>query len=221
RSMELLCGEVHRDRRDDDTSRLPDLYLLADRLQHPFSDGRDQSGLLEDRHELSRRDAATLRMMPTQQRFQSAHDSAGQIDFGLVVQHEFIAFERAPHAYVQLQSLLCPFLHPRQVEAERIAALLLGALHRRIRVLQKLLGIVAIAGVDGDADVRGNVGLASAEIESRREGVDHLLSDWSGVVRLDEIAKYERKLAAAESRDDIRAAHAAPQALRDFDEQEI
>src|SRR6266478_2502488 len=135
------------------------------------------------------------------------------------MEEEFLAFERAAQAGVQLQSLPRELVHPRQIETEAVAALLFGTMHRRIRVFKKPFWIVSVAGVDRDADVGRNVGFESAEIKWRRQCLDNLLRDQSGIVRCGQLREQEHELVVAKASDGIGVARVAPQALCGLDKQ--
>src|SRR5437588_8606985 len=135
------------------------------------------------------------------------------------MEEKFLAFERDAQAGVQLQSLQRELVHPRQIETEGVAALLFGTMHRRVRIFKKSFGIVSIAGIDRDADVGRNVYFESAEIEWRRQCVDNLPRDQSGIVRRGQLREQDHELVVAKASDGIGVARVTPQALCDLDKQ--
>ena len=150
-ALELAGGEVDRDGQRGDAGLLPCPDLVAHALQHPFAHGHDQAGVLEDGDEFDGRDQR-LAALPAQQRFESGDGAGGEADLGLEMQQEFLAVERAAQLQVELLAPDLPFVHLRQVILVAVAALFLGAIHRRIGVFEQLVRFVAVAGVEGDAD---------------------------------------------------------------------
>jgi hypothetical protein len=69
---------------------------LADRaVEHPRTDGSDEPGVLGDRYEVERSHRAEDRVMPTDERLETANRLVRQLDQGLVVHLELVALDRA------------------------------------------------------------------------------------------------------------------------------
>jgi hypothetical protein len=65
-----------------------------------------------------------------------------------------------------------------------------------------------------DADARGDEHLLAADLQRRRQAVDHLLRHQRGVVGRGEVAEDHRELVAADARHGVAGAHHRLQAAR-------
>ena len=95
-ARELLEGEVHAARRDGEPGVAPFRELAARALDHPAADRHEQPALLGDVEEMVRREEATSRVLPADERL---HPGAGEplgVEEGLVDEAQLVAFERAP-----------------------------------------------------------------------------------------------------------------------------
>ena len=98
-------------------------------------------------------------------------------------------------------------------ELVRVAPELLRAVHRDVGVLQELLGIVGIVGVDADADRRGHVDVVLLDLERLRDGVEQLLRDPAQHRRLLEVLDDHHEFVAAEAREQVGLAQRRRQRL--------
>src|SRR5688500_2251169 len=73
---------------------LPLGNLSASGLYDPIAYCNDQSGFLENRDEIEWGNQAVPGTIPAQQRFDARDASSREIDFWLIVKHEFVALER-------------------------------------------------------------------------------------------------------------------------------
>ena len=103
--------------------------------QHPVAEFDNQPGVLSDRDEVGRRDHASLRMVPAQQRLAAGHLVAIEINHRLVVNLEAAVGERLTHIPFQRKPRFGFGIHRRLKEAIGSAAVSLGAIHREIGVL--------------------------------------------------------------------------------------
>jgi hypothetical protein len=85
-------------------------------------------------------------------------------------------------------------------ELEGVAPELLRAIHRDVGVLQQLLGIVRIVGIDADADRRGHVDVVLFDPERMGDRVEEPLRDAGEQRRFLEILDDDHELVAAEPR---------------------
>ena len=101
---ELFTGDVDADPADVDASITPGKELAAGLTEDVFTDGDDQSGIFGEFDEGRRAQQAALRMLPAYQRLDRADVSGAQVNLGLVVQDQLIAF------YCLFQKLILVFL---------------------------------------------------------------------------------------------------------------
>ena len=112
--------------------------------------------------------------------------AAPHVDLGLVVQRELVALERAAQLALQLQSLdrLRRDLAVEEVVA--VLAVLLGEIHRQIGILQQRLRVIAMLGIDRNADRGADVALVAAQLHGFTEHRKNLLGDALRDARLEE-----------------------------------
>jgi hypothetical protein len=158
------------------------LDAAADFAQHPFSYRHDESRVLEHGNEFRRRNELPV-PVPAQQRLEPADRPGIEPHLGLKMQMEFAALQRAAQAGLELQALEQPVVHLRQVKPVAGAALLLGAVHRRIRVLGQGLRVGAVGRKEGDAYAGGDESMVALEVESLSQHVDHFLRNYQQQAR--------------------------------------
>src|ERR1700693_5442782 len=91
-------------------------------------------------------------MTPAQEGF-GASDLAGpQVDQRLGVEKQFVVVQRLAEAAFEREALESFGVHGRGVELVVIPSLILGAVHRRVRVAQERLRVHSVARIQGDAD---------------------------------------------------------------------
>ena len=126
----------------------------ASRMIHsPIGD--DQPAFLGERDEGAGRDHAALRMLPAHQRLE-ADDLAVDARLRLVVQGQFAALDRRSQFLLQHAPLAQPLVHVGFEEAERAAALRLGAIERGVGVADQRGGVGAVDREDRDADAQAD-----------------------------------------------------------------
>ena len=116
-------------------------------------------------------------MLPAQQRFEAAQLAGREIDDGLVVRHELVAFDRQPQVGVELEPAEDDRPHRR---VEHLCARLaegLGAVHRRIRVAKHFFRCAVRRRTERNADAGRQVDRPAVEIERTREPFLHLVGD--------------------------------------------
>ncbi len=79
----------------------PARHLRTRLFDHPFTDLDDEAGLFGDRNELRRRHQAQARPHPAQQRLGADHAAREQVNLGLVVQQQLVAFDRTAQVGLQ------------------------------------------------------------------------------------------------------------------------
>ena len=101
---------------------------------------------------------------PAQQRLRAHHESAREVDLGLVAQHELVAVERTPQLALEQQALYGHRVHLRSVEDVAIPARALRVVHGRVGIAYQVDHVVAVFGAGGDADARRHVDLVPADV---------------------------------------------------------
>jgi hypothetical protein len=91
-------------------------------------------------------------MIPAQQGFHAADFSGGEIDLRLILEHEFVALERAPQVALQAPPFQNSRLHFRPEELTVIAPQFLGFIQGSVRAGDEDFGVCAIARVGTGTD---------------------------------------------------------------------
>ena len=201
--LELARRQIHGHAEAAIAIALPLSRLPAGFAQHPLADRHDQPRLLGDRDEVLRPDQTEAGAVPAQQRFDAGHASRGDVDLRLVVELQLAALERVAQIVLQRQPLQRAAVHRRREHLIRVAARVLGAIHRVVGVRQQRLGRVAVARKKRDADAGGDEQLRPFDLQRQRDRVEHLLRDLRrGVGRL-QIGQQDGELVAAHARDRV------------------
>ncbi|CAB4835941.1 unannotated protein [freshwater metagenome] len=132
--------------------------------QRPGTDRHDRAGVLGDGNELGRRDDGAVRLLPAHQRFEADDIARLQIEDRLVEQTELAAVESAVERSFDGEAMGDPLVHRLVVDGQTVAAGILGAIHRRVGMSDKILGCRARRRADGShADAGGDEDIALAE----------------------------------------------------------
>ena len=110
---------------------------------------------------------AALRMLPAHQRLE-ADDLAADARLRLIVQGQFVALDRRSQFLLQHAPLAQPLVHVGLEEAERAAALRLGAVERGVGVADQRGGVGAVDREDRDADAEAGAHRMAVRWRSRR-----------------------------------------------------
>ena len=148
-------------------------------------------------------------MLPAHQRLHAGNLAAAQVDLRLVVEQEFVAFQRMVKAVFQHQPLHRPDVHFGGVVLGVVAAQFLGAVHGGIRVLQQRLPVLAVLGIGRDADAARDVQLASVDVERRGHRLEDFLRDHRHIVFFPDFRQDQDKLVAPLARHGVAFAHVA------------
>src|SRR6185437_8075931 len=96
-------------------------------------------------------------MEPTQQRFEAAHLAGLGVDQRLVIELQLARGQRRPQIEFERTARLNSRVHLRLKETIGAAAISLGAVHRKVGILEELISILAVGrrdrNTDADADV--------------------------------------------------------------------
>ena len=133
---------------------VPDVQLAAGLVDHPVADINDHAGLLGNRQKLVRRQQAARRVLPAQQRFEANDRPARRAVLRLIEQTQLVAIQRLPQVVIKLQLRLRQRVHGRLEEVVAVAAVVLGVIHRGVGVKHQLALVLAITGINGDADTQ-------------------------------------------------------------------
>ena len=87
---------------------------------------------------------------------------------------ELVALDGAPQLCLQHEPLDRRRAHLRREEAVAVAAVLLGVVHRRVRVADQVDDVVGVARAQGDADAAGDVELVLVQLERPAQLVEEL-----------------------------------------------
>ena len=152
---------------------------------------------------------------PAEQRLGADDGTVGDANDRLVVQSQQAVLQRAAQRALQRVLLQAPLREVGVEELVGIAAELLRAVHRDVGVLQELLGIVGVVGIDADADRRRHVDVVLLDAERLRDRVEQLLRDAAQHRRIVEILDDDHELVAAEARQQVGLAQRGRELARD------
>src|SRR5205085_339161 len=106
-------------------------------------------------------------------------------------------------------------VHRGLEEAERTAAVALGAVQREIGVSQQLVGRIAIARADGNADAGADQGLLAVDVIGLADPGDDLLRQRGCFRRIRNRRLHDDEFVAAHPRDGVALAHQPAQTIGD------
>src|SRR5580704_17307534 len=116
----------------DNPVMLPALRLAHGGAKHLLAERHDEAGVLGDRDELDRRQEATNRMVPTNERLGGDESATTRIDYGLVEDLELIRFEAVADADLGLQTSQGVFVHLGLVHLVAAFTFSLGDVHGEV-----------------------------------------------------------------------------------------
>jgi hypothetical protein len=133
---------------------------------------------------------------------------------GLVVQQELPALDDGLlEAGLEREAVGMGGLDVRRVAGEAVAALVLGAVHGDVGVLEQGLQILPVGRIDGDPDARREGQLPPVDLHRLLDEAQQLGSDVADEGRILEVIDQHHELVPAQPRDQIGGAHAARQSL--------
>ncbi len=162
---------------------LPLAQLPTDLLEEPATDRHDEPVVFDDRHEFGRRHETARRMTPAHQRLEARQAAGAHIDDGLKVGQELVPLERQSEVGVEVQALLHLLAHRGLEGLGATLAGDLGAMHRRVGVMQQFLRRGAPGSAHGNPDARRREDLAPRHVEGGRH---HLVDPVGDAARLDD-----------------------------------
>jgi hypothetical protein len=147
-------------------------------------------------------------VVPARERLDADRLLAAGLELELVMHLELAAHERGAKVALERPASLQPAVHLRLEKAERIAALLLGAVERDVGELEKAARLLGIAWRERHADAGSDDDLVTIELEwlnerCQQSGTQRLGLTWPLNAHLD-----QRELVAPEPGDRVHLAHA-------------
>ena len=188
--------------------------------RHPGADIDDQSGFLGDRNEFAGSDQSVLGIAPADQRLGAFHAVAEHVHLGLIEQDEFLIGQRGAHTLFEVEAVTRLGVHFAREEAVLGAAVRLRELHGAQAVLEQVVEVLAVGGIDADADGEGDEHLLALDDDRLLDRVQHLFGDDDAVVDGAD-RRHDREFVAVEPRRRVARADHLRQAFRDFLEQLI
>ncbi len=166
--VELACADVDRE-----LEIVPRSVELTDPAEHlpqgPAPHGNDQSALFGQRHEPAGRDRSMEPMLPAQQGLGSDASAVG-VDDGLVEHVQLVSLECKLQVVLERGLAFVRRVRRRLIEADLAADLLLGPIHRRIRMAQQIVRRGALSREDRNADAGGQAHVVAGDLERLLQG---------------------------------------------------
>ncbi len=212
--VDQLAGrEVDRDgrARSPGGSVGPATGLRARLLEDVGADGHDEAVLLGERDEVERRHDAVVWAVPSHERLDTVDLARRKAHRRLVDDVELRPLHRAVQGARGREALHGPVAHGPVEQLEAVAAPVLGAVHRRVGVLDERLRRLRASSAEGDADAGGREQLALPERERLLEGRSHAVDDAQRVRLVLHLLAQHRELVAAEARDGVARTHSCPE----------
>ena len=160
-----------------------------------------------------------LGVLPAHERLDADHAAAAERDLGLEVQDELVVVEGVAQLAQELEPLGRVGVARGRVGLD-VRARALGLVHRHVGVAQERRDVLAVVGLQRDADRGAELDGDAADVEREGQGAvqarGHLAD--GAAVRHD---GQDRELVAAEAGQDVVAAQQMAQARGDVDEQAI
>ena len=217
--LELAGGDVDRDPQRTMLA-MPGRRLFAGRLQHPAADRDDQPGRFRERYERVRRDHATDRVAPADQRLDAGDRLALQVERRLVEQEELAGVERVLEVDLECEPVLrcCP--HPGLEHDPAVLARALGFVQREVGIAEKVIGRASLR--ERDPDTRGHrqgLPFGRSRVDWLAEYLADPLGDELGPGVEREILEQHDELVPAEPSNGVSLAHDTQQARGDDTQQ--
>jgi len=182
--LEVAGGDVHAhaEAACEVVVSLPFGCLRARLLEHPASEGDDETRLLGDGDELLRLQQPELRVVPAHEGFHPDRLAALEVDDGLVVEDELPLVHRSLQLGRAFEPLHHGRLQGRLVHLVTVLAAGLGGIHGHVRRLQDLRGVLGPDSAQGDPDAAVYLHLVVLDGEGRFQVDDDALGQLAGVV---------------------------------------
>ena len=169
----------------------------------PFAERYDQSGLFRQGNECARRDHATLGVVPTNERLETANLIGRKIDNGLVVKLELVGGQGFAQIALQSTTGLHLRVHFRLEKAERPATVALGAVQGQIGIAHDLVWVQSVRRPHRDADAYADDHLVAVDVVGLADDADQPLRQRSAFRRCVDRDLHDRELVATHAGDRV------------------
>ena len=193
----------------------PDALLLQRQAQHPQRQRQDQTGLVREAQEALGRHLAMLRMLPARQRFHPDQPPGLERQFGQELDGQQVVFDRRPQVVAQLVlGIVLPVR--RLVICDHSPLRAARPQHRRFGALDQGMLVVAVLGIDRNADVDREIHLETLHRKRLSRQLGDAPGRAGGLLRTGKAGHQQTELRVAEPGERVRSA----QALLDPPDQE-
>ena len=135
-------------------------------------------------------------MVPAQQGFHPGDASVLSPDNWLILDTQLVSSDHPSQVVLKGRPVLGPLSLPQVDDLVVGATVALGLVHRRVGILEQLIGEVLAPPGEGDADARRYRHLDASKIERDREGVHDSLADDLGLRLVLEVLAQDDELVA-------------------------
>ena len=211
-------GEIDRDRQL--VARPPPRGALAHRgVEHPARDVGDEAGALGEPEELVRSQEPAFGVLPAHEGLHADDAAAAQRDLGLEVQDELVVVEGAAQLAQELEALGRVGVARGRVGLD-VRAGALGLVHGDVGVAQQGRDVLAVVGLERDADRGAELDGDAAHVERERQGAVQAGGHLADGTAMGQDGQ-DGELVASEAGQDVVAAQHLAQADGDVDEQAV
>ncbi len=166
---ELAHRDVHRHPEVVVPERSEPPLREARALEHEGADGDDETRALGDRDEAIGGDAATRGMRPADQGLGAEDASRPHVDLRLVHEVELLGLHRRTERVQERDALLDVDRHLSREVAVVAAALILRAIERYVRLLQRVRAVAVGLGEAHETEGRAHVRVDPVDLEGLRD----------------------------------------------------
>jgi hypothetical protein len=137
-------------------------------LQYPFAKRGDDAGLFGDRNEFRRGDQPAFRMFPAQQSLVAANITGLRLEYGLIVDLHLAPFQGFAKVALKGFTGFQISVHLRLEEPDETFAVCFRLIQSNVGVLQQLVRICCITGMDRDTEADADSDLPPLDHVRRR-----------------------------------------------------
>ncbi len=181
----------------------------------------DKADFFRQRNEGGGRDQSLFRMIPADQRLETADLVALQGDHRLVVELEFASGQRLAQILLHDATGLHLLVHRGFEKAECAAPVAFGAIEREVGVSQQRVGARSVARTDRNADAGADDGLVAAEVIRLAQQLDDAFGERRGLGGIRDGRLDDDEFIAAHPRDGVGLPHQSAQPVGDHLQQPI
>lgn len=147
----------------------------------------DQAVRFGDRYELDGRYGTTFRVGPARERLAARDLARRELELRLEVDLDRSVADRASQSGHALQILQRVLVERCAVVLEPGPSELFGVIHRRVRVPQQGVRVLAVVGPHGDSDARRDENLPPLHDHGPRESVEDAARHLAGITRIPQV----------------------------------